>query len=89
MIYSDTKMIFSPMTTHQQSQLKSKSMKRTVPFHKIMGTMPLRHITTPHNRQLSQLSLYRSHNLFQNQSRSQCQNQSMLNQLSNRSFRNQ
>merc|ERR1719434_608918 len=32
MIYSDTKMIFSPMTIHQQSQLKSKNMKRTVPL---------------------------------------------------------
>merc|ERR1711953_743604 len=89
MIYFDIKTIFSPMTIHQQSQLKSKSMKRTVPFHKIMGTMPLRHITTLHKRPLSQSSLSQSHSLSQNQSLSQCQNQSVLSQLSNRSFLNQ
>merc|ERR1712131_317460 len=90
MIYSDIKTIFSPMTTHQQNQLKSKNTKRTVPFHKTMGTMLLRHITTLHNR-LNQFNLHQSHNLlqFQNQNRSQCQSQSMLNQLSNRSFLSQ
>ena len=55
MIYSDIKMIFSPMTTHQQNQLKSKNLKRTVPFHKIMGTMLLRLVV---RRTLSDSHLY-------------------------------
>merc|ERR1712131_4552 len=90
MIYSDIKTIFSPMTTHQQNQLKSKNSKRTVPLHKIMGTMLLRHITTLHNR-LNQSKLHQSHSLLQcqNLNRPQCQSQSIRNQLSTRSFLNQ